>query len=179
MVYKLHIIFILINFSFKELGSESPRKSGSNRKSKKAVDNEDAAELVVEEKGSKEESKEDDGSESVNCKEDGIAMSPSLKKLAINVSTNLKNIENPSDSVLSPASPKRTPKHKKLIAAHTREAENTEMISTQGLEQTNTEAKKQLTLMTPHRKSSRLFQKGELFNPLVVYKHRDRDDILF
>jgi len=82
----------------------------------------------------------------------------------MNLSTNLEKSENPSESVFTPPSSKKTPKNKKVSASHTREEDDTEMISTQVLEQTNAEANEQLT---PHRKSSRLFQKGELNCPLV------------
>jgi len=124
------------------------------------VDKEDAVEPVREEEESKVEFKEDDRSESLNRKENGIAMSPSLEKKSINLSTNLGNIENPSESILIPASPKETPKQKdkKVLESHTPEEDNTEMISTQVLGQTNADAKEQLT---PYRKSSKLFQKGK------------------
>jgi len=91
-------------------------------------------------------------------------ISPTFEN-SINLSTNLEKIENPSESVLTPPSSKKTPKNKKVPASRTREEDNTEMISTQVLEQTNADANEQLT---PHRKSSRLFRKGKLDSPLVV-----------
>jgi len=126
-------------------------------------DQEHMEDLQEELVGEKEESKEDGGNKSLNSKEDGITMSPSLEKKSINLSTNSENIENPSESPLIPASPKETPKGKKVLASHTREKDNTDGISTQGSEQTN--EKNQLT---PHRKSSRLFQKGNLNGRLLV-----------
>jgi len=123
------------------------------------VDEKDAVEPVGEE----EESKEDDGNESLNRTDDGFVISPTFEN-SINLSTNLENIENPSESLHTPASSKKTTNNKKVPASHTREEDNTEMICTQVLEQANADAKEQLT---PHRKSSRLFQKGELNCPLV------------
>ena len=168
----LHCVYYIeFNFwwnTFVELGSEYPRRSGSIRSSKKAVDKEDAVEPVGEEK----ESKEDDGSKSLNHTDDGFAISSTFEK-SINLSTNLENIENPSESVLTPPSSKKTPNNRKVPACHTREEGNTEVTSTQGSEQTN--EKNQLT---PHRKSSRLFQKGKL-NGRLNGLHHHWDDIWF
>ena len=90
-------------------------------------------------------------------------ISPNFEN-STNLLNNLENIEHTSESVLTPASSKKTPKNNKVLASHAREKDNAEVISTQGLEQTNAEAKNQLT---PHRRSSTLFQKGKLNSPLV------------